>query len=124
MHPVNALADNFIKIHDLEAFSSSAIDEQSVNGDTASTPMKAAPKEVAKKAPEPSAEISTGPSCTQLPTKLLSKKKLVDDVVEQAIEMSTETSDKPKMRSASTSRKKSIRQRKRPSEEGPQKEGI
>lgn len=90
MHPVNALADNFIKIHDLEAFSSSAIDEQSVNGDTASTPMKAAPKEVAKKAPEPSAEISTGPSCTQLPTKLLSKKKLVDDVVEQAIEMSTE----------------------------------
>ena len=84
IHPINALADNLIEIQDLETFPSSVIDEQSVNGDTASTPTKVAPKEAIKKTPEPAADAGSGPSRTQSPTKPSLKKKSVDESTEPA----------------------------------------
>lgn len=75
VHPVDALKDGFIEIHDLETFPSSVVDEPSVNGDTASIPTKLAPKEVGKKASEIAAEAAAGPPRTQSPAKPALKKR-------------------------------------------------
>ncbi|KAL3466542.1 hypothetical protein BJX64DRAFT_230809 [Aspergillus heterothallicus] len=79
IRPIDALEQSLIEISDLQTFPSYVSDEPSVNGDTASTPVKAVPKEFVKATPEAIAESSMGtaPSIlrTQSPTKPAAKKK-------------------------------------------------
>ncbi|OJJ35676.1 hypothetical protein ASPWEDRAFT_155743 [Aspergillus wentii DTO 134E9] len=110
IRPVNALEEGFIEISDLQTFPSYVTDEPSVNGDTAPTPTKAAPKEVVKKTLELTADTSAGagagvgPSRTQSPTKPSIKKKPGEDQVEPAA-LATNGAEKPekkKKKKAST----------------------
>ncbi|KAH8423024.1 uncharacterized protein LDX57_000780 [Aspergillus melleus] len=78
LRQVNALEEGLIEISELQTFPTYVTDEPSINGDTASTPSKTGPKEVAKKVPEPTAESVSAASAsalrTQSPTKQPRKK--------------------------------------------------
>ncbi|EKV13009.1 WD40/YVTN repeat-like-containing domain [Penicillium digitatum] len=75
IRPIDAMEHGLIEISDLQTFPTYAIDDPSVNGDTASTQSRVAPKELAKK-PE-IGELASGvaPSRNASPTKLAKKKE-------------------------------------------------
>ncbi|THC90131.1 hypothetical protein EYZ11_010414 [Aspergillus tanneri] len=104
IRPVNALEEDLIEISELQSFPTYVTDEPSINGDSAPTPTKVAPKEVTKKAPDaPSSEAaSTAASAvrTQSPIKQ-SRKKMGDEQAESlATANSSEKPDKKKKKKA------------------------
>ncbi|KAL4898321.1 hypothetical protein BDV59DRAFT_166644 [Aspergillus ambiguus] len=107
IRPVNALEEGLIDISELQTFPSYVADEPSVNGDTAPTPAKAAPKELAKKIPdlgiESTAATGASVSRTQSPTKPAAKKKTGDEQAEPVTPTtSAEKTEKKKKKKAAT----------------------
>ncbi|CAG7937496.1 unnamed protein product [Penicillium olsonii] len=100
IRPVDALEHNLIEISDLQTFPSYATDDPSVNGDTASTMSRAAPKDPVKKTDIGEAASGVAPSRNASPTKL-ARKKTADEPVELAVTpITADKSDKKKKKKA------------------------
>ena len=83
IRPVDALEHGMIEISELQTFPTYATDDPSVNGDTASTQSRAAPKEPVKKTEIGESASGVTPSRNASPTKL-AKKKAADEPSELA----------------------------------------
>lgn len=99
IRPIDALEHSLIEITDLQTFPSYATDEPSVNGDTASTMSRPAPKETVKKADVGELASGVASSRNASPTKLVRKK--TDEPSElAATPVTLDKSDKKKKKKA------------------------
>ncbi|KAJ5343319.1 hypothetical protein MYU51_021483 [Penicillium brevicompactum] len=96
IRPVDALEHSLIEISELQTFPSYATDEPSVNGDTASTMSRPAPKEPVKKTDVGEPASGVAPSRNASPTKLVRKKTAEEPSELAATPVTLDKSDKKK----------------------------